>query len=310
MFKKKILIIEDSGLISNMIADILKSENYDVITANSGEEGLLKVSEEKPDLVLLDVILPEMDGFEVCKILRTDEGNNLMPIIILTSQINEDDKLKGLELGADDYIIKPFNPRELISRVRNTLLRIDRNRYVNPLTGLPGNIEIQMEINNRIATGKVFSMIYADLDNFKAFNDAYGFACGDKAIKLTADIICDNVHMHGTSGDFIGHIGGDDFIVITVPECVDNICKGIINNFDVKIRDLYNKNDLKNRYITTTDRRGNINKFPIMSISLAVVSNEHRKFTTYAHVSEVAAEVKKFVKLIPGSAYFKDRRKN
>ncbi|NSW90398.1 MAG: response regulator [Firmicutes bacterium] len=310
MFKKKILVIEDSELISNMIADILRAENYDVIIANSGEEGLLKVAQEKPDLVLLDVILPEMNGFEVCKILREDEGNNLMPIIILTSQVNEDDKLKSLELGADDYIIKPFNPRELISRVRNTLIRIERNRYVNPLTGLPGNIEIQMEINHRIATNKVFSFIYADLDNFKAYNDVYGFASGDRAIKLTADIICDNVHMHGTSGDFIGHIGGDDFIVITIPECVDNVCNGIINDFDTKIKSLYSKRDIENGYITTTDRRGNINKFPIMSISMAVVSNEYRKFVTYAHVSEVAAEVKKFVKSIPGSAYFKDRRKD
>jgi diguanylate cyclase (GGDEF)-like protein len=310
MCKKKILIIEYSELVSGMIADILKSENYDVVVANSGEEGLCMVSKENPALVLLDVVLPGMDGFEVCKNIRADEGNNLIPIIILSSQINEDDKLKALELGADDYIIKPFNPRELVSRVRNTLLRIDRNRYVNPLTGLPGNTEIQVEINHRIATGEIFSMIYADLNNFKAFNDAYGFACGDRAIKLTADIICNNVHIHGVPGDFTGHIGGDDFIIITVPACVDNICNGIINDFDTKIRELYNENDLKNGYIVATDRKGNINMYPIMTISLAVVSNEYRKFTSYAHVSEVAAEVKKFVKLIPRSAYFKDRRRN
>lgn len=310
MSRKKILIIVYSELLLGMIADILKSENYDVVAANSGEEGLHVVSKENPDLVLLDAVLPEMDGFEVCKKLRAEESNNFMPIIILSSQVSEDDKLKALELGADDYIIKPFNPRELLSRVRNTLLRIDKNRYVNPLTGLPGNTEIQVEINHRIAAGDIFSMVYADLNNFKAFNDAYGFACGDRAIKLAADIICSNVHVHGVQGDFIGHIGGDDFIIITVPACVDNICKGIINDFDVKIRGLYNENDLKNGYIVATDRRGNINKHPIMTISLAVVSNEYRKFTSYAHVSEVAAEVKKFVKLIPGSAYFKDRRRH
>ena len=136
MFKKKILIIEDTEFMKKLISDVLKEADYEVVTASSGEEGLQKVREEKPDLVLLDVVMPGMDGFEVCKILRDDESNNLMPIIMLTAQENEDDKLEGLELGADDYIIKPFNSRELVSRVRNTLKRIDRNRWANPLTGL------------------------------------------------------------------------------------------------------------------------------------------------------------------------------
>ncbi len=309
MFKKKILVIDDSVLISEMISDILRAENYDVIIAKSGEEGLEKVATEKPDLVLLDVVLPIIDGFEVCRILRADESNNLMPIIMLTSQCSEDDKLTGLELGADDYIIKPFNPRELISRVRNTLVRIERNRLVNPLTGLPGNIEIQMEVNHRIATDKLFALIYADLDNFKAYNDAYGFANGDRAIKLTADVIYNSVHLYGTSDDFLGHVGGDGFIIVTIPVCADNICKSIIDDFDKGIKSLYNESDIKKGYIATVDRRGKINRLPIMSISMAVVSNEYRKFKTYAYVSEVASEVKNIVKSIPESAYFKDRRK-
>mgnify|MGYP000273901028 CR=1 FL=1 len=310
MIKKKILVIDDNELVVKMISDILVCENYDVVVAGSGEEGLKKVEEERPDLVLLDVVLPKMNGFEVCKILRGNEETNLIPIIMLTSEGDEDKKITGLELGADDYIVKPFNPRELVSRVRNTLTRIDRNRYVNPLTGLPGNIEIQSEVDRRINSGMIFSMIYADLDNFKAYNDVYGFAYGDKAIKLLSEIIVENVHLHGTAGDFIGHIGGDDFIIITVPKCVDNICKNIIECFDSAVKELYNKKDLENGYITTTDRSGRINKFPIMSVSLAVVSNENRKFDSYLHISEVAAEVKRVVKSISGSAYFKDRRRS
>ena len=147
MFKKKILIIDDTELMVQMIADILAGEGYDVVSANNGTDGIRMVMTHKPDLVLLDVIMPGLDGFEVCRLLRQDESNNLMPIIMLTAQGNEDDKLTGLELGADDYITKPFNPRELVSRVKNTLLRIERNRLANPLTGLPGNNEIQAEIN-------------------------------------------------------------------------------------------------------------------------------------------------------------------
>ena len=147
MFKKKILIIDDTELMVQMIADILAGEGYDVVSANNGTDGIRMEMTHKPDLVLLDVIMPGLDGFEVCRLLRQDESNNLMPIIMLTAQGNEDDKLTGLELGADDYITKPFNPRELVSRVKNTLLRIERNRLANPLTGLPGNNEIQAEIN-------------------------------------------------------------------------------------------------------------------------------------------------------------------
>ncbi len=306
MFGKKILVIDDTVLMQKMISDILRAENYNVIVAGSGEEGLLKVAQEKPDLVILDIVLPGIDGFEVCKILRENDSNNLMPIIMITSQGNEEDKLRGLELGADDYIVKPFNPRELISRVRNTLLRIDRNRLANPLTGLQGNLEIQAEITRRLAKNEIFSLIYTDLDYFKAYNDVYGFACGDSVIKLTADIISDNVQLYGSEDDFLGHIGGDDFIIITSPENVDAICKGIISDFDRKILMLYTKEDRENGYILTQDRRGNVNKYPIMSISIAVVSNEHRHFENHTKVAEAAAQVKMKAKAIPGSVYVKD----
>lgn len=308
MFRKKILIIDDTELMVKYITDILTNAEYDVVTASNGFEGLQKVREEKPDLVLLDVVMPGMDGFEVCKALRDDESNNLMPIIMLTAQDNEDDKLTGLELGADDYIIKPFNYRELLSRVRNTLKRIDRNRWANPLTGLQGNIEIQTEINHRIAKKKLFSVIYLDLDNFKAYNDVYGFASGDRAIKLTADIVVDNVHSSGTQRDFVGHIGGDDFVVITVPSHDAAICEGIIKDFDKKILTIYSKEDREAGYITTTNRQGHVIRFPIMSISIAVVTNERRELVSHIQVAEIAAELKKKAKATSGSVYVRDRR--
>lgn len=309
MFKKKILIIEDTEFMTKLISDVLKKAGYEVISASNGPNGIQKVREEKPDLVILDVIMPGMNGFEVCKILRDDESNNLMPIIMLTAQENEDDKLEGLEIGADDYIIKPFNSRELVSRVRNTLKRIDRNRWANPLTGLRGNIEIQTEINQRIAKKQMFAVIYGDLDNFKAYNDVYGFASGDRAIKLTADILIDSTNAYGNSGDFIGHIGGDDFVVITTPDKVDIISKNIIKDFDIKIKELYCKEDVDRGYIVTTNRQGEIMKFPIVSISLSIVTNEERELISHVQVAEIAAEVKKKAKSMQGSVYVRDRRK-
>lgn len=309
MFKKKILIIDDTPFMIKLISDILQTAGYDVVSAAGGAEGLLKVRAEKPDLVILDVVMPGMSGFEVCKILRDDESNNLMPIIILTAQDDEEDKLKGLELGADDYITKPFNPRELLSRVRNTLKRIDRNRWANPLTGLRGNVEIQAEINSRIARKELFAVLYIDLDNFKAYNDVYGFASGDRAIKLTADILQDNVNLFSNGKDFIGHIGGDDFVIVTVPENAEKIAEGIITDFDKKILDLYTQEDIQRGYIVTTDRLGNQMKFPVMSISIAIVTNENRTLFSSLQVSEIAAEVKKKAKSVQGSVWIKDQRR-
>jgi len=306
MFKKKILVIDDTQLILEMIRNVLEENGYEVVTASDGIKGLQKVREEKPDLVILDVVMPGMSGFEVCKILREDESNNLMPIIMLTGQDREEDILNGLDLGADDYITKPFNCRELVSRVRNTLRRIDRSRWANPLTGLKGNLEIQSEINQRIAKGKLYSVIYADIDNFKAYNDVYGFSSGDKAIILTADIIMDNVRHFGAQDDFIGHVGGDDFIIVTVPERVDAICTGIISDFDKRIVSLYSEKDRQKGYITTVSREGLFLEFPIMTISIAVVSNTHRTFNGPDEVGEAAAKLKKKAKSVLGSVYIKD----
>lgn len=308
MFKKKILIVDDSELMLNIISDTIREAGYDVVTATGGREALEMVRKEKPDLVLLDIVMPDMDGFEVCEALRADESNNLLPIIILTAKNRDEDKLRGLELGADDYITKPFNPREMLNRIKNTLLRIDRNRWANPLTGLKGNIEIMNEIDRRIANNELFAVLYIDMDNFKGYNDVYGFARGDTAIKLTADIISDNVKALGGSDDFIGHVGGDDFVVVTTPDKADDLCRGIIEDFDRRIQTLYSEEDRSKGYITTIDRRNNVIKYPVMTLSIAVVTNEKRKIESTVQVSQLAAELKKVAKTMPGSSYFKDRR--
>jgi len=296
MFKKKILVIDDTELTINLIKEILTDAGYEVVVANNGEKGI-------------GMVRTGLDGFEVCKILREDESNNLMPILMLTAKDNEDDKLTGLELGVDDYIIKPFNHRELTSRVKNTLKRIDRNRWANPLTGLQGNLEIHAEINKRIANDELFAVLYLDLDNFKAYNDVYGFSSGDRAIKLTADIILSNVHMVNNQGDFIGHIGGDDFVIITVPNKVDELCQGIIQDFDNKIIELYSEEDKVKGYITTVNRLGQEMRFPIITISIAAVTNESRTLYSPIQIAEISAQVKKKAKMITGSAYIRDKRK-
>ncbi len=300
LFRKKILVVDDSTFFAKVINNALTQDGYDVVWASCGEDALRLVRAEKPDLMLLDVVMPDISGFEVCRILRAAESNNLMPIIMLTSQDAHKDMLIGLDLGADDYIFKPFDNRELLSRVKNTLKRIDRNRNASPLTGLPGNLQIMREIDYRIEKNLPFAAIYADLDNFKSYNDAYGFLKGDVAIKLTADILSDEAGISDLDS-FIGHIGGDDFIVIVNPAFADNVCSGIIEKFDKRIRALYVDEDLERGHIVTYNRQGDQTQFPIMSISLAVVTSEHKAYTSYLEISDIAAELKRKAKSISGS---------
>jgi diguanylate cyclase (GGDEF)-like protein len=306
---EKILIVDDSPFFRGQLKLTLSRE-YEVIEAGLGAEGLDLVKSEKPDLVLLDVVMPDYSGFEICRILRESESNNLMPIIMITSQDAQEDILVGLEYGADDYVKKPFNERELISRIRNLFRRIDRNRNANPLTGLSGNIEIQREITSRISRGLCFAVIYADLDNFKAYNDAYGYSNGDRIIVLTADILADQVTLFGNPDDFIGHVGGDDFIVVTTPDRTEAICGSVIAEFDEKVLDFYNEEDRGRGVITTKNRKGEVETFPLMTVSMAIVTNERREIASHVEVGEIAAEVKKKLKTMPGSNYFVDRRRD
>ncbi|MDR1292203.1 MAG: response regulator [Clostridiales Family XIII bacterium] len=304
---KKVLIVDDSPFFRGQLKLSLSKE-YNVIEAGLGAEGLDMVKREKPDLALLDVVMPDYSGFEICRILRESESNNLMPIIMITSQDAQEDILVGLEYGADDYVKKPFNERELLSRIRNIFRRIDRNRNANPLTGLNGNIEIQREVESRISKGLGFAVIYADLDNFKAYNDVYGYSNGDRIIVLTADIIKDQVELFGGPDDFVGHVGGDDFIIITTPDRAEPISGSVISEFDEKVLNFYSEEDRKTGVITTKNRRGEVDTFPLMTISLAIVTNARRGIDSPIEVGEIAAEVKKKLKTMPGSNYFMDRR--
>jgi diguanylate cyclase (GGDEF)-like protein len=304
---KKILIVDDSPFFRGQLKLTLSKE-YEVIEAGLGAEGLDMVKREKPDLVLLDVVMPDYSGFDICKILRDSESNNLMPIIMITSQDAQDDILIGLEYGADDYVKKPFNERELLSRIRNIFRRIDRNRNANPLTGLNGNIEIQRDVESRISRGLSFAVVYADLDNFKAYNDVYGYSNGDRIIVLTADILTDQVMLFGNPDDFIGHVGGDDFINVTTPDKAETICRSVIAEFDDKVLNFYNEEDREKGIITTQNRRGEIDTFPLMTISLAIVTNEKRELRSHIEIGEIAAEVKTKLKTMPGSNLFTDRR--
>jgi diguanylate cyclase (GGDEF)-like protein len=308
MLKEKILIADDDPDILDVIRITLEAEGYQVIEAHDGEEAVEMVKKSAPDLLITDFKMPKMCGDEVCKTLKQDILIQHMPIIMLTGKGETTDKIHGINAGADDYMVKPFEPQELVARVKMVLRRTARDLDANPLTRLPGNVSIINELGNRIDKKEFFAVCYVDLDKFKAFNDKYGFEKGDEVIKNTARILINSVQEKGTPQDFIGHIGGDDFVVITTPDKVDGLCKKIIADFTSMVPGLYNKEDLEKGYIIGQDRQKKVRKIPLLSISIGVVTNESVKINHVGEVGELGAELKEYAKSLPGSNYVKERR--
>ena len=189
LMPETILVVDDDPDIARFVEVNLRSAGYEVSVAGDGEEALERATEIRPDLVLLDVMMPRLDGFEVAQRLGKNPQTANTSIIMLTAKALSSDKVTGLQSGADDYIIKPFDPIELLARVKGTLRRAKEMRNLSPLTGLPGNIRIQEEIERQVREHRPFAVLYVDLDNFKTYNDKYGFVRGDRLIQGTARMI-------------------------------------------------------------------------------------------------------------------------
>ncbi|MFH1564102.1 MAG: HD domain-containing phosphohydrolase [Nitrospirota bacterium] len=306
---RRILIVNDDPWTAKAIKGSLELEGFGAITAQTGEDALQKIYESPPDLIITEILLPDINGYELCKRLSRETRSSHIPIITITTNSDIGEEIKVLESGADIYMVKPFNLRELVARVKALLRRVEQERAVSPLTGLPGTVSIEEEIIKRVLNhDEKFEVMYLDIDNFKTFNDVYGFLQGDEAIKLTAKILLESFENSGSKSDFIGHIGGDDFIAITTPERADNLCRKIISQFDLRIKDLYQEEDIKRGYIIKNSRNGEEEKFPILTLSIGCVNNSKRKIASYWEVGEIATEVKEYAKSRQGSSYHRDVR--
>jgi diguanylate cyclase (GGDEF)-like protein len=304
-----ILVVDDDPDIARFVEVNLRSAGYDVSVASDGEQALEKAAALRPDLVLLDVMMPRIDGFEVAQRLRRNPQTASTSIIMLTAKALSTDKVLGLTAGADDYIIKPFDPIELLARVKGTLRRAKEMRNLSPLTGLPGNIRIQEEIERNVRDDRPFAVLYCDLDNFKAYNDQKGFVRGDRLIQATARIIQDAVVEFSGSDGFVGHVGGDDFVAVVPPENAEDVAKRIVERFDGDIHEFYEREDIERGYIEVEDRKGVMQKLPLAGVSVGIATTDVRRFAHYGEAVAVATEMKQFAKRESRSSYAIDRRK-
>jgi len=229
-----ILVVEDEQLIARLLKETLQIEGYQVVTALNGEDAVQFTLRETPHLIILDVMLPGIDGYEVVRHLRIHPKTMHIPIIVLSSLAEPKDKVFAFEVGVDDYITKPFHTDELLARIRTQLRRVQQN-FLSPLIGLPGGFQVELAINYKLNGAEPWSILYLDLDNFKAFNDVYGFLTGNDLIRLVGRICQRVVRQYGDPDDFVGHVGGDDFIVVTTPEHAYVLCRCISEEYKKRV---------------------------------------------------------------------------
>jgi diguanylate cyclase (GGDEF)-like protein len=303
-----VLVVDDDVDIARFIEVNLRLEGFEVLVAHDGEEALRVIAQRMPDLALLDVMMPKLNGVELCRRLRSEPLTASLPVIMLTAKNLSVDKVVGLTAGADDYIIKPFDTLELVARVRSTLRRNAEMRAVSPLTGLPGNQRINEEIAARANGEPPIAVCHVDLDNFKAFNDCYGWIRGDDVISLLATVLkAAGAEVEGPA-PFIGHVGGDDFVVICSPEQVESMTNRVLQLFDDGVVGLHDAEDVAKGYLALVDRRGNEQRFPLTSVSIGVALTGRRHYRDHREIVAVATEMKAVAKGVPGSAVAIDRR--
>lgn len=304
---EKILLADDSHAIRFLVTEILTNAGFSVIQAEDGQEAIEKTYKENPDLLILDYEMPKKTGFEVVQEVRSRTGYLHTPIIIFTAVTDKSTKLKGLGLDIDDYLTKPADEDEIVARVKLLLKRSQQKMDSNPLTHLPGNPSIQARIEREIASGKPFAVLYCDLNNFKSFNDKYGFEAGDRVLKTTANILVNAAKQDPSS--FVGHIGGDDFIIVCTFDKAESIAKEIVTQTDKLAPSFYSLEDQTQGYMISTNRKGEKEKFPFLAMGIGIVHNTKKPLTSFAQVSGIGSELKCLAKQHEkGSFYMLDRR--
>jgi PleD family two-component response regulator len=292
MSKGRILVVEDDPDISNMLKIYFSAQGYEVTVAGRGNEALDRTRRQLPSVIVLDIMLPDIDGYEVCTRLRKTLRTSHVPIIFLTQKDERSDRIAGLELGADDYITKPFDIEELRLRVQGAMRRAERESLTNPTTGLPSGKLIEEQLRG-LMRRQNWGLLYAGIQNIEAFTDVYGFVAGDEVLRYTALMLGETDDRLGGADDFIGHVGGDDFLAITTEDKATAMAEAAVKRFNQDIGSHYSFKDRERGYIVVKDAEGKEKQAPLMKLCVGVVLASHQEFTDIREITEVSAEARR-----------------
>jgi len=292
MGKARLLVVEDDIDIGNMLKIYFSGMDFDVDVAMRGSDALEKTKQVLPHLIVLDIMLPDIDGYEVCRNLRTNMRTSHIPVIFLTQKDERSDKLQGLELGADDYITKPFDIEELKLRVQGAIRRSERESLTDPRSGRPAGRLIEDQLR-RIIREKGWALLDTGINHFEPFKNVYGFVAGDDVIRFTSMLIGEVVDEIGTTSDFIGHAGGDNFIIITTEEKAEPIRARLKERFDNEVLTHYNFMDRQQGFIQSPASSETIVKAPFMTMAVGVISASQHSFADIREITELSAEARR-----------------
>ena len=306
---QEISIIDDEINLTDKLKKIFKVEK-DYIFTNVHSSNIEQTEKDIPDLIIINEDGINADIVDICHYIRNYSENSITPIMVISSNIDKNHRLDILKNNVEYFIKSPIDDEYIYYTIRNIIRLMSSNRKVSPLTGLPGNLQIQVELKKKLLKKEEFAILYFDLDNFKEYNDTYGFLKGDEVIKFTAKTILKVMHQYKLEDSFVGHIGGDDFVGIISDVDYERLCQDIITKFDNGIIEYFNEEDIERGYLEVANRKGIIEQFPITAISIGVVKVLPGEYTNPLEIGEVGAQVKHLAKTQTGSAYVINRRKN
>lgn len=292
MPKDRILIVEDDSDISSLLSFYFESQGYEALATPHGNDALEISRRKLPNLVILDIKLPDIDGYEVCRRLRTNLRTSHIPIIFLTQKDERADRIAGLQLGADDYVTKPFDMEELHLRVKNALRRASYENLTNPVTGLPSGRLIEEQLKALIKRSE-WTVLYIGVCGLRAFNDLYGFVAADDVLRFAAMVLGESMDALGGAEDFVGHIGGGDFIIITTPERETTLRDRIASRFNSEVRSFYNFKDRERGHLLVKEDTGREKKVALMSVAVGLVRGEPGRFSDIREITEVASDARR-----------------
>jgi diguanylate cyclase (GGDEF)-like protein len=304
-----VLVVDDDEQVLRLVKRVLERAGFDCVAVDNGQAAHQAAVEWRPNIILLDLMLGDTTGDQILTEIRSDFRTRLIPVVFLTVRGSLKDKVEHLLAGADDYVTKPFIPEELVARLRAVMSRSTTTRDLNPLTGMSGNSDILREMGRRLADGERFACLYPDIDAFKSYNDHYGFLRGDDVIKTLATIILEVLEQNHSPHHFAGHVGGDDFVILTDPGLAETIASEVTRRFDDAVPALYDLVDRDRGWIESEERNGNTLRTPLVSVSIGIVIAEPGRYTSPAALAARAAEVKGVAKRMPGSKWVLDRRR-
>lgn len=307
MNKKTVVVISQDMVLKNLIEGFLR-EIYNVVAFSNMQSAIDFIYNTIPNLVIIDLTIYDNKAVNILNTLKGDPIFSQLPVIAILADKKEDFQWGSVMI--EDYIRSCDLERDICARVNLSIVRSERVVEINPLTRLPGNISINRQIQERLDRSQVFALAYTDLDNFKPFNDHYGFTRGDEMIRVTGRLILNIVKNQQPIEGFVGHIGGDDFIYIMNLDSIEETTNEIITAFDQIVPTFYDTEDRENGYIKSLDRQENMKTYPIVTISIGIAHNKLKRYSHYGEITEVASEMKRFAKTFKGSCFKIDQRNN